>query len=262
MIRNLVFTVVKLLFRPGLEGAQNLPKDGPYLLVSNHNAGMGAAELASIAAVWLEHFGLDRPLAGFAHSISFRLWPLTAVMRMTGAVPSTYEAAYQTLEKGAALLVFPGGDHDTLRPIWQAARVDFDGRKGFLKIARKANVPIVCMGIAGSHVTAPILLRSKRLAWFFVLPKLVGINRWGISVLGLLGCVGIAFLPLELWTRALIAWAWMASPLVFLPWIPSKIRFRIGKRIDPNALAETSLDEALEDIESEIEALISGTHRD
>lgn len=257
VIRHLVAPVVRRCFRPELEGAEKLP-DEPYLLVSNHSAGMAMAELASIGVLWLEHFGREgRPLAGFAHPISFKLWPLTSVMRMTGAVPSTYEAAYETLEAGSALLVFPGGDHDTLRPVWRASEVDFDGRKGFLKIAREARVPIVCMGIRGSHFTAPILFRARFLSYFFVVPKLAGINRWGISALGVIGCVAIAFLPLEIWARVLVAWLWLGSPFVYLPWIPAKIRFKIGRIFEPEDLAETPLGEALDRVESEIGGLIA-----
>jgi 1-acyl-sn-glycerol-3-phosphate acyltransferase len=55
------------------------------------------------------------------------------------------------------VLIFPGGDHEAFRPVWQAYRVDMANRKGFLRIARRAWVPIVPLGIRGSQFALPIL---------------------------------------------------------------------------------------------------------
>jgi len=230
------------------------------MLVANHSAGMAIAELASFAALWTEAHGDERALAGFAHPVSFWLWPLTFVSKHLGLVPSTYEAAYETLEDEIPLLVFPGGDHDTLRPIWKANEVDFGGRKGFLNIAARTGVPIVPMGIRGSHYTAPMLLRSRLFAWLFVIPRLVGIKRWGISVLSMVGGIGIYFLPVALTLKIVIALLFLGSPLVFLPWVPWTIRFRIGEPIAARELLGNldapELDEALARIENEVEHLV------
>ena len=36
-----------------------------------------------------------------------------------------------------------GGDHEVHRPSWQGHRVDFDGRKGFIRLALEHGVPLV-----------------------------------------------------------------------------------------------------------------------
>ena len=156
--QRVVLPLVRLLFRPTLEGVGNLPRDRPFLLVANHSAGIGLAEIVSFFALYVRDAGADRPLAGFALPLGFHLPPLSLVLRAAGAIPSSFEAAASTLASGVPILVFPGGDHETLRPIWQAHRVDFGGRTGFLKIAREHGVPIAPMGIRGSHFTAPVLL--------------------------------------------------------------------------------------------------------
>lgn len=252
----LVTPVVRLAFRPSLHGAENLPGKGPYLLVANHSAGMGIAEIFSFLALYLGRFGNARPLAGFALPIGFRVFPLSIALRGIGAIPATYEAAEDALRKGVAILVFPGGDHETLRPIWQANRVDFGGRTGFLRIARMAGVPIVPMGIAGSHWTAPMLLRSKVLATVLVFPRLAGVRRWGISVLGLTGAIAIATLvPLAIPWRLALIWFWLGSPLVFLPWVPATITIRIGAPILPETLFPASTDEPEESFQAALEAV-------
>ncbi len=255
--RDRVGPIVRLFFHPTITGLENLPQEGAYLLVSNHNAGLGLAEIFSFAALWAEKFEGERPIAAFAHPLGFKFWPMTAVHDALGSVPSTYEAAYETLEMGVPILVFPGGDHETLRPVWQANRVDFGGRKGFLRIAKKMNCTIVPMAIQGSHYTAPMLMRARFLAWLLVIPRALGQKRWGISLLGLIGLIPIFFLPLDAWIRAVVAMVWLSTPLNLVPWIPWTIRFKIGAPIEPSTLfASDDLDDTLHTVEATIQALL------
>jgi 1-acyl-sn-glycerol-3-phosphate acyltransferase len=228
-VRRYILPLVQLCHRPTLTGIENLPRSGPFLLVANHSAGLGVAEILTFLALYLRDVGPERPMAGFAHPIGFRLFPLTAAHRALGSIPSTYVAAEQTLSKGVPILVFPGGDHETLRPIWEANRVDFGGRLGFLRIARKSGVPVVPLGIRGSHCTAPVLVRVPLLATLLVMPRLLGTNRWGISLLAVIGAVVIGWFGPGSWAvRAAICFLWLGSPLTLLPWIPWTIRMRIG----------------------------------
>lgn len=247
--------LVRALHRPEITGLEHLPAEGPYLLVANHSAGLGAAEILCFAVLWAERFGGERPIAGFAHSIGFKLRPVRWLHGHLGTIPSTYAAAYETLAAGVPILVFPGGDFETLRPIWQANRVDFGGRKGFARIAQTAQVPIVPLGITGSHFTAPMLLRARALAWILVLPRLMGIKRWGIGLLGLIGALLMAWSDWALWAKALGIWAWWATPLSFLPWIPWTIRMRIGAPLPPPA-PEADLDAARDAIQAAVQALV------
>ena len=153
-LRLWVRPVVRLLFRPEVHGVENLPAEGPYMLVANHSAGMGLAEIASIAGL-LGPFMGDRPMAAFVHPINYTNPVTTWIQDGLGSIPSTYDAADEALKSGVSLLVFPGGDHETLRPFWQANRVDFGGRRGFLHIARRSQVAVVPMGILIEVVDAP-----------------------------------------------------------------------------------------------------------
>lgn len=260
LVLRYLLPIVRLFHRPTLEGVENLPKTGAFLLVANHSAGMGIAEILCILALYVRDIGPDRPLAAFALPLGFRVFPLKVALRHLGAVPSSYAAAKQTLAAGVPLLVFPGGDHETLRPIWQAHRVDLGGRLGFLRIARETNVPIVPLGIRGSHFTAPMLLRSRLLATLLVVPRLIGSKRWGISLLGLLGALGIALAPLPLPLRIALIWVWLGSPLVFAPWIPWTIRLRIGAPLAPETLfpnGDAPLEPALARVQDAMQTLVA-----
>ncbi len=257
-----VWPAVWLAHRPRLAGAEHLP-EGPFLLVTNHSAGLGVSEIVAFGALYLRDIGPERPLAGFALPTTFRVWPFSRLLEALGAVPSTYEHARRTLELGVPLLVFPGGDHETLRPVWKHDRVDFGGRMGFLKIAREAGVPIVPMGIRGGSFTAPMLVRSRRLAKLLVIPHLIGQKRWGVSLLGALGTAGIALAPIPLVAKLGASMLWLGSPLSFTPWIPWTLRYRIGTPIPASELfpsgptgGDDELRSALTRVERAVQALV------
>ncbi len=255
--------LVRLAFRPRLRGTDRLPAHGPYMLVSNHS-GMGLAEIMAIIVCWLSAWGTSRPIAAMVHPLSFHSFPAGGWMRRLGAIPSTYPAAKAALAAGIPVLVFPGGDHESMRPIWQARQVQLAGRKGFLKIARDARVPILPMGIRGSHYTAPILWRSDRaLAWLLVLPRLLGIRRYALTLLGVLGVAALFALgPLvSWWLTAALAWLWLVLPLHQLPWVPWTIRMEIGAPIGAGELFPDDSDEALDAayarVQVEVQSLVS-----
>lgn len=62
------------------------------------------------------------------------------------------------------MLVYPGGDYETFRPTWHSDRVEFGGRKGFIKLALKHDVPIVPVVAVGGQETALFVTRGERAA--------------------------------------------------------------------------------------------------
>ena len=257
--------IVRFTHRATLDGVENLPKTGAFLLVANHSAGVALAEIASFAALYYAQVGDSRPIAGFAHPAMFHIWPGSALLRGVGAVPSSYASAERTLAAGIPLLIFPGGDHEAFRPVWHANTVDFGGRLGFLKIARKAGVPIVPMGIRGSHFTAPILWNSRTiLPNLLILPRLLGVKRYPLSLLGALVTAAIlTWLPASVPWRIFAAWCFLASVIPPMwPWIPWTIRLRIGAPIAPDELfsADASDDDlrtSLARVEREVAKLVA-----
>lgn len=249
-VRGMLRPLVRALHRPTLAGLENLPAEGPFLLVSNHSAGIALSEIGSFIALWIERAGPERALAGFAHPLGLKIYPASVLMRHMGAVPSTYEGAADALSRGVPLLVFPGGDHESFRPIWDAHRVDFGGRRGFLRIARDAGVPIVPLGIRGSHFTVPILWRSRHvLPNALLLPRLLGMKRWPLTLFGAAGAAALLLGPTwSLPARALAAWAWLVSPLTCLPIVPATIRFRIGPALSPAELFGEASGEPTDDL--------------
>ena len=84
--------------------------------------------------------------------------------------------------RGAALLVYPGGDYEVHRPSWQRNRVDFGGRKGFIKLAIDQNVPIVPVVSVGGQETALFLTRGGSLAHLLRVDRLFRLKVLPLSL--------------------------------------------------------------------------------
>ncbi len=201
VLSGVVYRLVRVLHRATAEGFENLPETGAYLLVANHPPCTGSGEFFSFMAHWAKRFGGTRPLTGFVHTVGYDKWPLSWGFAQIGAIPSTHAAGDAALARGVPIAVFPGGDHEALQPFWDR-HVDFNGREGFLRMARKAGVPIVPMGITGQG--APVIWRSRILSYVCIWPRLFGVKRYALSVLGLAGAIAIGFaVPLAWPSRAL-----------------------------------------------------------
>ena len=245
-LRRYLVPVVRLFFRPVLEGADRVPRQGPFLMVANHS-GLGNPDIGCFVACFLENPDIRYP-AAMVHPVSLNSSLTGAWVAKMGAVPSTYEAALSALEAGVPVLVFPGGDIDATRPIWRAKQVDFGGRKGVLKIARRARVPIVPLGFRGTHYAAPILFWSALLSALLIVPRMTGVRRFPVTLLGLLGAAAfLAAAPTIGWVlSAVLAFAWIVLPVSQVPWIPWKVHIRVGPAISAEELFPDESDDALE----------------
>ncbi|MET0837402.1 MAG: lysophospholipid acyltransferase family protein [Marmoricola sp.] len=154
--------VVKTWYRSEVRGMEKLPEGGA-LMVSNHSGGLIAMDVPVIAVAFHDTYGADRPLYVLAHDLLF-LGSAGPVMRRAGFRPATRENAHAVLASGGVTIVFPGGDYDVFRPSSHAHVIDFDGRKGYVKTALRAGVPIVPVVSIGGHEDQIHLSRGELIA--------------------------------------------------------------------------------------------------
>jgi 1-acyl-sn-glycerol-3-phosphate acyltransferase len=198
----------KLYFRAEVRGLENIPEKGRVLLVGNHSGGTLIADTFVFAQAFYDHFGPLRRFHQLAHDLVFRLPGARASLSKYGTVPASPENMGRALERDAALLVYPGGDHETYRPSWESAKIDFAGRTGFARLAIEHNVPIAPVVAIGGQETALFLgqgrdlarrLRLDRLFRLKVLPAQVA-PPFGFTILDLPARVP---LPSKIVVRAL-----------------------------------------------------------
>ena len=154
----------QLYFRGEVRGLANIPRDKPVLLVGNHSGGTLIADTFVFAQAFYEHFGAKRTFHQLAHDLVFKVPGVRETLSRYGTVPASPENMRRALERDAALLVYPGGDHETYRPSWESAEIDFAGRTGFVKLALELGVPIVPVVAIGGQETALFLGQGKGLA--------------------------------------------------------------------------------------------------
>jgi 1-acyl-sn-glycerol-3-phosphate acyltransferase len=149
-------------FRAEVHGLDNIPDSGPSLLVGNHSGGIYIVDTFLLAIEFYTHFGPERRFHQLAHDVAARL-PATGISRW-GTVAASHENARRAFDKGAPVLVYPGGDYETFRPSWHSDRIEFGGRRGFIKLALERGVPVVPVVAIGGQETALFATRGERLA--------------------------------------------------------------------------------------------------
>jgi 1-acyl-sn-glycerol-3-phosphate acyltransferase len=162
---------MKGYFRSEVRDIDKVP-DGGALLVGNHSGGLLAMDVPIIAVAFADTFGPDRPLYCLAHDMLFTgvAGPL---FRKFGFVPADRASAGEVLASGAVTIVFPGGDYDTFRPTLRANVIDFEDRKGYVRTALEAGVPIVPVVSIGGQEAQFHLTRGRWLGRLSPLRKLM-----------------------------------------------------------------------------------------
>jgi 1-acyl-sn-glycerol-3-phosphate acyltransferase len=199
-------------FRAEVDGLEQIPADEPVLLVGNHSGGTLIADTFVFAQHFYDHFGSGRRFHQLAHDLVFQVPGVRASLSRFGTVPASPANMRAALRKGAALLVYPGGDHETYRPTWQQDRIDFASRTGFLKLALELGVPIVPVVAIGGQETALFLGQGQRFSRALGLDRALRLKVFPVQLAPPLG-VTLLDLPLRV-------------PL------PSKIAIRVLERID------------------------------
>lgn len=145
LLRFLAWMLVHFVYRLERRGLDNIPEDGPALLICNH---VGFADAIVISAA------CRRPIRFIMEAGIFRIPVLKTIFRGMKAIPvapakedpEVYERAFQTvaaeLRDGHLVCIFPEG------------RLTADGeigefRPGVLRILKETPVPVIPMALQG-----------------------------------------------------------------------------------------------------------------
>ena len=113
-----LWLLASLYFRGEVRGLGNVPEEGRVLLVGNHSGGNLTPDTGVFTLAFSTYFGVERAFYQLAHNLVLSI-PGLCFLRKYGTVAASPDNARKALEAGAAVLVYPGGDYEVHRPIWE-----------------------------------------------------------------------------------------------------------------------------------------------
>ena len=181
--------ILERFFSPRVSGLGRIPA-GPALYVANHNAGLLMPDVFILGSAIFRARGMNDMPYGLAHDLALRPPALNRLLCPVGAVRARPGTAERIFARGSKALVYPGGDVEVMRPFSQRDRIVFGGRRGYVKLALRAGVPISPIVTAGAHSGFVVLDDGGRVAKALGLPRWARVNvlptvlsfPWGLTV--------------------------------------------------------------------------------
>ena len=216
-------------FRLEFDGFDKLPEE-PCLLVGVHSGGPLTMDAWTVIMAWWRQFGEARSLHGTAHDVLMNAPVLGDYFRRLGTISPTKENIRAAFDKGDDVILWPGGEVDCYRSWTDRDKAVLGGRKGFIRLAMSAGVPIVPVATVGGHDTLFVLSEGRGLAKMLKLKERM---RSDVAPITLSWPLGVAL---------------HLTPFQHVP-LPAKIRTRIMEPIyldnDPKRLDDQAYVEAM-----------------
>ncbi|MBV8927811.1 MAG: acyltransferase family protein [Mycobacteriaceae bacterium] len=173
--------LVDYWFRMEMDGWEHLPEP-PVLLVGIHSGAPFVWDAWTVGVQWWRRFGQQRPLHGTAHDALMAIPLIGRYFRAMGVLPAAPDSIATALAEGRDVALWPGGEVDSLRPWTERDRANLAGRKGFVKMAIRAGVPIVPIATVGGADAMPVLIRGDRLSRALRLDRLLRLKVFPMAI--------------------------------------------------------------------------------
>lgn len=199
---HIVERFMRFWHRAEVRGVERYP-EGPALVVGNHNGGLWTPDTFLVAGAIYRAHGLDAVPYGIGHEVVIDLPLFNQLLIPLGVLRASHENAHRLFAAGRKVMVYPGGDEDSMRPYRHRNRIVFGGRQGYIRLALREGVPIVPVVAAGAHSVFVVLDDLKWLA------RLIRADKW---------------MRMKVWP-AVLSFPWgvtIGLPPPFVP-LPSKI---------------------------------------
>jgi 1-acyl-sn-glycerol-3-phosphate acyltransferase len=162
-VRTVVRPAARAVWRPVVEGTENVPKEGPVLIASNHLSFVDSVVLPIVSPRKVVFLAKDEY---FNHTgvkgVVYRGWfgslGMVPVNREdTKAALASLDIALEVLGRGEAFGIYPEGTRSRDGRLYR-------GRTGVAHLALTSGAPVVPVGLAGTQDLQPVGSRLPRLA--------------------------------------------------------------------------------------------------
>ena len=176
-VARLYLPILETYHRAKWLGLENIP-DEPFLGAGNHTGMHFMPE----SLLWLSKYhSVDRsiPMLTLIHRMTHHLSQLVKLpVNELGFLEAKKDNALNALKAGFAVTVYPGGDRDVSRPFSDRHNINFFDHLGYVKIALKAQVPILPIVGCGGGETAFVINSGEKIAEWTGLRKLAKLHSW------------------------------------------------------------------------------------
>jgi 1-acyl-sn-glycerol-3-phosphate acyltransferase len=147
---------VRLLFRPRIEGAENIPRKGPAILASNH---ISAGDTFLVPALIRRRLTFPAKHEMF-HGKGLKGRSLAWFLRMVGQVPmdrsggrasaGSMDNVLQVLRDGKLLGIYPEGTRSPDGRLYK-------GKTGVARLVLQAGVPVIPLGVIRTELVPSVI---------------------------------------------------------------------------------------------------------
>ena len=176
-LAKVTLPVMETYHRAKWIGLENIP-DQIFLGVGNHSGMHFMPE----SMLWVAKYHSEEraiPMLTLIHHMTHRLANLVHLpVNELGFLEAKRDNAFSALKSGYAVTVYPGGDRDVARTFADRDKVNFFNHLGYVKMALRAQVPILPIVGCGGGETLFVFNTGEKLAEVTGLKKLGRIHTW------------------------------------------------------------------------------------
>lgn len=162
VMRHVVAPAARLVYRPRVEGLENIPEDGPVIIAANHLSFVDSIIIPMVVPRRVFFLAKAEYFEGTGFRGAVSRWFFTSmgnipVRRGQGrSARDSLDTAIKVLVDGGAFGIYPEGTRSLDGKLHR-------GRTGVARIALESGAPVVPVGLAGTDKVQPVGRKLPRI---------------------------------------------------------------------------------------------------